>query len=140
VRELFLGGFSGEILVVAFDVGELEAIELRANRHEDARILSVAAVRGCSGICVLVDVCTRRMTPFPQHFKINTEIPNRPTVFGKRIGDMLLSKHAIAPIAETQPRCPLLSSFGMRDCGPLLRALRIADGRDYLASGCSGLC
>ena len=57
MRELFLGGFSGEILVVAFDVGELEAIELRANRHEDARILSVAAVRGCSGICVLVDVC-----------------------------------------------------------------------------------
>jgi hypothetical protein len=41
VRELFLGGFSDEILVVAFDVGELEAIELRANRHEDARILSV---------------------------------------------------------------------------------------------------
>jgi hypothetical protein len=37
VRELFLGGFSGEILVVAFDVGELEAIELRANRHVDAR-------------------------------------------------------------------------------------------------------
>jgi len=27
----------------------------------------------------------------------------------------------------------------MRDCGQLLRALRIADGHDYLASGCSGL-
>jgi hypothetical protein len=47
---------------------------------------------------------------------------------------VLLSKHAIAPIAETQPICPLPPTLRMRDCGQLLRALRIADGHDYLAS------
>ena len=29
VRELLVGGFAGEVLVVAFDVGEVQAIELR---------------------------------------------------------------------------------------------------------------
>jgi hypothetical protein len=63
VRELLLGGFSGEILVVNFDVGVLEAIELRANRHEDARILS-----GCR--------CSRLQRNMRAQLRVHT--PNDP--------------------------------------------------------------
>jgi hypothetical protein len=63
VRKLLLGGVSGEILVVAFDVGELEAIELRANGHEDARILS-----GCR--------CSRLQRNMPAQLRVH--MPNDP--------------------------------------------------------------
>jgi hypothetical protein len=57
VRELFLGGFSDEILVVAFDVGELEAIELRAHRQRGREnslglpLFAAAAEYACSMTC-----------------------------------------------------------------------------------------
>ena len=37
MRELLLGGFGGQVLVVAFDVGEVQAIELRVQSRQVTR-------------------------------------------------------------------------------------------------------
>jgi hypothetical protein len=108
--------------------------------REDARIVSGCDCSRLQRICGLHHMSTRRMLSFPLALQAKHGDPSSAAGFWQEDRGHVALKARYRPIAQTQPRCPLLSSLGMRDCGPLLRALRIVDGLDSLAGGCAGLC
>ena len=59
---------------------------------------------------------------------------------GLPMGHLVALKARHRSDCRDSARCPLLSSLGMRDCGPLFRVMRIADRTRLLGQWLPGLC